>query len=115
MSGQRSATIRGRVLSLKKFQDFADECLGWAKTAKSDNERDVFLQMAQFWLEAAMLSEVGPTRVDRARHDVITRLAQTSLAQTASLRPSRISTADEMREEARAQSVWRVVNTQEPV
>jgi len=50
--------------------------LGWAKTAKSDNERGIFLQMAQFWLEAAVGSEAGPTRVDRARHDVVARLAQ---------------------------------------
>ena len=52
-----------------------NECLDWAKTAKSDNERDVFLQMVQAWLEAAMRSEAGPTKVQRARHEVITRLA----------------------------------------
>jgi hypothetical protein len=63
-------------LSSKEFRDFVDECLGWAKTAKSDNERDIFLQMAQFWLEATIRSEVGPTSVDRARHDVVARLAQ---------------------------------------
>ena len=63
-------------MSSNEFRDFSDECLGWAKTAKSDNECDIFLQMAQFWLEVAIGSEAGPTRVDRARHDVIARLAQ---------------------------------------
>jgi hypothetical protein len=67
--------IGERVVSSKEYRDFADECLGWAKTAKSDNERDIFLQMAQVWLEAAMRSEEGPTKVHRARHAVITRLA----------------------------------------
>jgi hypothetical protein len=63
-------------LSSKEFRDFANECLDWAKTAKSDSERDIFLQMAQVWLEAAVRSEVGPTKVHQARHEVITRLAE---------------------------------------
>jgi len=62
-------------LSSNDFRDFANECLDWARTAKSDNERDIFLQMAQIWLEAAIRSEGTPTKVDRARHEVITRLA----------------------------------------
>jgi hypothetical protein len=61
---------------LNEFREFASECLDWAKSAKSDTERDIFLQMAQAWLEAATRSEAGPTKVDRARHDVVTRLAQ---------------------------------------
>ena len=35
----------------------ADECMEWAKTAKSDFERDTFLQMAQTWLAAAVYAE----------------------------------------------------------
>ena len=66
----------GRALSSKEFRDFANECLDWARTAKSHNERDIFLQMAQIWLEAAVRSERTPTKVDRARHEIITRLAQ---------------------------------------
>jgi hypothetical protein len=65
----------GCVLSSNDFRDFANECLDWAKTAKSDSERDIFLQMAQTWLEAAMRSEYRPSKVDRARHEVIARLA----------------------------------------
>jgi len=37
----------------KKYREFADECVGWAKTAKSDREREIFLQMAQAWAQAA--------------------------------------------------------------
>jgi hypothetical protein len=69
-----------RVLPSNEFRAFANECLDWAKSARSDSERDIFLQMAQAWVEAAMRSEVGPTEVDRARHNVINRLAQISSA-----------------------------------
>ena len=62
-------------MSSNEFRDFANECLDWAKTAKSDSERDIFLQMAQIWLEAAMRSERVPTKLERSRHEVITRLA----------------------------------------
>jgi hypothetical protein len=41
----------------KEYREYADECFGWAKTAKSDRERDVFLQMARTWLEAAIRAE----------------------------------------------------------
>jgi hypothetical protein len=67
-----------RVLSSQEFRDFANECLDWAKTAQSDNERDIFLQMAQVWIEATVRSEGTPTKVERARHQVITRLAGNS-------------------------------------
>jgi hypothetical protein len=42
-----------RVMSAKNFREYADECLGWAKTAKSDKERRSYLQMAETWLKAA--------------------------------------------------------------
>jgi len=48
-------------MSAKEFREYADECLGWAKTAKSDKERKNFVQMAQAWLEAADLSETAPS------------------------------------------------------
>jgi hypothetical protein len=44
-------------VSSKEYREFADECLGWAKTARSDRERRIFLQMAETWLEAAVLAE----------------------------------------------------------
>jgi hypothetical protein len=41
------------VVSAKEFRKLADECMGWARTARSDREREIFLQMAQTWLWAA--------------------------------------------------------------
>ncbi len=40
-------------MSAKGYREFADECMGWAKTARSDQERQIFLQMARTWLWAA--------------------------------------------------------------
>jgi hypothetical protein len=42
--------------SAKEFREFANECFGWAKTARTDSERDIFLQMATAWIEAARLA-----------------------------------------------------------
>jgi len=46
--------------SAKHYRDYAEDCLNWAKTAKSDQERETFKRMAQTWLEAAMRSESQP-------------------------------------------------------
>ena len=40
-------------MTAKDFREYAEEHLGWAKTARSTKERQTFLQMAQAWLEAA--------------------------------------------------------------
>ena len=40
-------------MSAREYREFADECMGWAKTARSERERQIFLQMAQTWLWAA--------------------------------------------------------------
>jgi hypothetical protein len=36
-----------------EFRAFADEAADWARTARSDKVRGIFLQMARTWLEAA--------------------------------------------------------------
>ncbi|HEV2716221.1 MAG TPA: hypothetical protein VGU64_13225 [Terriglobales bacterium] len=46
--------------SAKHYRDYAEDCLNWAKTAKSDQERETFKRMAQTWLEAAMRAESQP-------------------------------------------------------
>jgi hypothetical protein len=43
--------------SAAEYRQYADECLAWAKSAKTDYERDVFLQMAKTWTEAALLAK----------------------------------------------------------
>jgi hypothetical protein len=51
--------------SAKQFQEYAEECLDWAKSARSDQEREIFLQMAQTWMEAAMLASKEPSLSER--------------------------------------------------
>jgi hypothetical protein len=36
-----------------EFYDYADEHFGWAETARTEQERAIFLQMATAWLEVA--------------------------------------------------------------
>ena len=42
-------------MSAVKFREYAAEHQDWAKTAKSERERQTFEQMAQAWLEVAAL------------------------------------------------------------
>ena len=42
--------------SAKEYREYVDECIGWAKSAETDYERDIFLQMAKGWLEAALIA-----------------------------------------------------------
>jgi len=44
-------------VSSKEYREFADECLHWAKTARSDREKRIFLQMAETRLKAAVLAD----------------------------------------------------------
>jgi hypothetical protein len=53
--GKRCA-IAERVVSATEFRENADECMDWARTARSDRERAIFLQMADTWLQAATLA-----------------------------------------------------------
>ncbi len=39
--------------SAEEFRAYARECLDWAKTARSERERGIFMQMAEGWLDAA--------------------------------------------------------------
>jgi len=44
-------------MSAKEYRAFADECMGWAKTARADKERQIFVEMAGTWLQAASIAE----------------------------------------------------------
>jgi hypothetical protein len=49
--------------SLKEYREYATERVEWAKSAKTDQERDIFLQMAKSWMDAALIArarEVPP-------------------------------------------------------
>ena len=46
-----------------EYRKFAEECLRWARDAKTDEERKAFLDMARAWTQAAarMNGEAAPT------------------------------------------------------
>jgi len=43
------------------YRDYAKECLRWAAAAKTEEERDAFLAMAEQWVEAALRVEGFPS------------------------------------------------------
>lgn len=45
--------------SAQEFREYAQECKEWARTARSEQEREIFLEMAETWLVAAMRQEAG--------------------------------------------------------
>ena len=45
------------VLSAKEYRAYADECLGWAKTARNERERAILLEMAKTWTAAALIAK----------------------------------------------------------
>jgi hypothetical protein len=44
-----------------EFREFAQECLRWAGESKSERHRQVLLEMARTWLQAAVEVEGGLT------------------------------------------------------
>jgi hypothetical protein len=47
------------VSTADEYRSYADECIGWAKSAKTDRERQIFIQMAETWLRAAVVAAGG--------------------------------------------------------
>jgi hypothetical protein len=43
----------------EEFRDFALECLRWAGETKSERHRQVLLEMARTWIQAAVEVETG--------------------------------------------------------
>ena len=43
--------------SREEYKKFVDECMGWAKTARTDRERQIFLQMARACTQSAILTD----------------------------------------------------------
>ena len=62
-------------MTAKDFREYAEEHLGWAKTARSTKERQTFLQMAQAWLEAADMWEAvyGVEPTSNAQSSAVSR------------------------------------------
>jgi len=42
---------------VEEYRAYADECFGWAKIARTEREREIFLQMARTWMEAALIAK----------------------------------------------------------
>jgi hypothetical protein len=53
MIGQGAGSMRRRLGSPKKYRDFAAQCFRWAARARSDEHKDMMLQMASHWLQTA--------------------------------------------------------------
>jgi hypothetical protein len=52
--------------SPKEYRELMDEALRWASSARTESERDSFLQIAKAWHEAAMLLERSMGLVDKS-------------------------------------------------
>jgi hypothetical protein len=57
------------VSSEKEYRAYASECLGWAKTARTERERDAFLQMAKTWMEAALIAKKRASKSANPQQD----------------------------------------------
>ena len=53
------------MASAMECREYADESLCWAKTARSERESAIFLQMAHSWLLVAMKLEGHQVNVPR--------------------------------------------------
>jgi hypothetical protein len=47
------------MLSSELYRQFMADCLRWAKAARSENDRESYLQLARTWHEAALHMERG--------------------------------------------------------
>ena len=45
------------MASAQQYLEFRDECLRWAQAARTDAEREVYLELAKTWHEAALRVE----------------------------------------------------------
>jgi hypothetical protein len=48
------------MTTAQEYRQYAEECLRWARTAKSDAERTQFLEMANVWVQAASMKDGAP-------------------------------------------------------
>jgi hypothetical protein len=57
--------MRHIVSSAREFFENAEECFEWARTAKTERERAIFLQMVEAWLDVARRREVNEATDER--------------------------------------------------
>jgi len=63
-SRSRLGGARSVPSSPKEFREFAQECLRWADETKSERHRQVLLEMARTWMEAALQLERSWALID---------------------------------------------------
>jgi len=49
--------MRSASLSPKEYRDFAAQCLRWAARAKSEEHKNIMVQMADHWIQTAQKLE----------------------------------------------------------
>jgi len=55
-----------------EYRDMADECLKWAREARTDDVRASYLQLAQVWLDAASkLDGLPPIQKTATKNDAL--------------------------------------------
>ena len=47
------------MTTVKEYRHFAEECLSWARDARSEEERKAFLDMARTWTQAAVCEDAA--------------------------------------------------------
>jgi hypothetical protein len=60
----RGGGERAMAASPKEFREFAQECLRWADETKSERHRQVLLDMAKTWMQAALQLERSLALID---------------------------------------------------
>jgi hypothetical protein len=53
--------MRSALLSPKEYRDFARQCLRWAAQTKSEEHKNMMLQMADHWMQTAQELERAGT------------------------------------------------------
>jgi hypothetical protein len=60
-------TVMPSAKEYRDYRDYAEECIDWAKTARSDWERDTFLQMAKAWTKAEVVATEAAQSLPKPR------------------------------------------------
>jgi hypothetical protein len=77
----------GKMTVSAEYRKLLEECLHWADTAPSEQERTSFLQLAKTWYEAALKEEQSLGLVGESK-ELLERLRNYPGEQTASPRRS---------------------------
>ena len=88
-SGNQKETVLASMSAVREYRENADECFTWARTARSDREREIFLEMARAWLDARY-SRQPPNESDQVDYTSCPgfKIIENSQAKTSSRLPA---------------------------